>query len=379
MALVALDLDEAHIRRDLIERAGDHPRFGGREQPVGAEGDEQEPRPRAPEGGGERAAVIRRKIEEIHRPCDREIGIRVEAADEGRALMGEIALHLEALAEQHGLDRPSTLQPAAEFPRQRGFGEIGDMRRHPGHGEAARGNRPMRPVAAIVELRIGEDRLAADLVEGDVLRRVIGRRRHRHRGEDRIRIHRRPGQNLHAAHRAADHREKPLDSEMLDEFLLRPDHVADRHRREIEAPEFARFVLVRAARPGRAHAAAEHIGADDEIAVGIDRLAGPHHGLPPAGLAGQRMRLGDILIAGQRMADQDRVGPVRVQPSVGAIGDLDLAQRDAAVEREPVVEPDGLVDDFGKRHDAHEPGYARNGPARQGLALAVSAPFCIRG
>ena len=50
-----------------------------------------------------------------------------------------------------------------------------------------------------------------------------------------------------------------------------------------------RVAVARAARPGAAHAAAQHIGADDEEFVGIDRPARPDHTLPPAGLAGHRI------------------------------------------------------------------------------------------
>ena len=64
-------------------------------------------------------------------------------------------------------------------------------------------------------------------------------------------------------------------------------------------------------RAGRAHAAADHVRADDEIALGVDRLAGADHGLPPAGLAGHRMHAGDVLVAGQRVADQHRIAALR--------------------------------------------------------------------
>jgi len=44
--------------------------------------------------------------------------------------------------------------------------------------------------------------------------------------------------------------------------------------------------------------AAEHIGADHVVAVGVDRLAGSDHGVPPAGLAGDGMAVEDVLVAG---------------------------------------------------------------------------------
>ena len=51
--------------------------------------------------------------------------------------------------------------------------------------------------------------------------------------------------------------------------------------------------------------------------------------LPPARLAGDRMDVGDMLVAGQRMAEQDGVGLVGVQLAIGLIGDAEGAQRHA--------------------------------------------------
>ena len=147
---------------------------------------------------------------------------------------------------------------------------------------------PGLPVAAALPVGIGEDRLPSHLVERDVLRRVIGGAGDRQGGEHRIRIARHPLQHLHPAHRAAQHGEQPRDAQVVDQHLLRTDHVVDGHRREIGAPR-ARAVVAQAARAGRAHAAAQHVGADDEVAVGVDRPARPHHHVPPAVLAGDRM------------------------------------------------------------------------------------------
>jgi hypothetical protein len=43
-------------------------------------------------------------------------------------------------------------------------------------------------------------------------------------------------------------------------------------------------------------------------------LPGPTIDSHQPGLAGDRMHAGDVLVAGQRMADQDGVGAVGVQP-----------------------------------------------------------------
>ena len=44
------------------------------------------------------------------------------------------------------------------------------------------------------------------------------------------------------------------------------------------------------------------------------------------------MRLGRELVAGERMADQDRIAALVVQPAIGLIGDGDRRELDAAVE-----------------------------------------------
>ena len=138
----------------------------------------------------------------------------------------------------------------------------------------------------------------------------------------RSRIARRPLQHLHAAHRAAGDREQRVDAEMVEQHRLRAHHVADGDDREIEAPGLAGRRIGRG-RPGGAHAGADHVRADDEIALGVDRPAGADHGLPPARLAGDRMDVGDVLVAGQRVADQHRVAALGIERAVGLVGDLE--------------------------------------------------------
>ncbi len=183
-------------------------------------------------------------------------------------------------------------------------------------------------------------------MKGDILRRMIGRRRHRHRGKHRLRIQGGPGQCLHAAHRPADHREQPRNSQMVHQPLLRPHHVLNGHRRKFRPPGLERPLIMRGSRPGRAHAAAQHIGADHEIPVRIHRLARPHHRLPPARLARQRMHLCHILVAGQRMADQHRIAALGIQRPVAAIGHRQARQMAPAIQRQPILETDRLVHGF---------------------------------
>ena len=89
--------------------------------------------------------------------------------------------------------------------------------------------------------------------------------------------------------------------------------------------------------PVKTQATADHVRADDEVTVGIERPARPDQGFPPAGLAGHRMDVGDVLIAGQRMTDQDGVGAIGIELAVGLIGDLERREIDAAIELQRLV------------------------------------------
>ena len=75
---------------------------------------------------------------------------------------------------------------------------------------------------------------------------------------------------------------------MVEQHGLRPHHVANGDDGKAHGIRLA----IRPKRfwPGRAHAAANHIGADDTEAIGINGLAGANHARPPAGLARNRVR-----------------------------------------------------------------------------------------
>ena len=158
----------------------------------------------------------------------------------------------------------------------------------------------------------------------------------RQRREHAMRIARRPLQHLHAAHRAAGHREQRVDLELVEQHRLSPHHVAYGDDGKFQAPRLAGLRVGRG-RAARAHAGADHVRADDEVALGVDRLAGTDHGLPPAGLAGHRIGTCHVLVAGQRMADQHRVAAGGVERAVGLVGDLERRQRHAGVELERTV------------------------------------------
>src|SRR3954451_12764276 len=71
-----------------------------------------------------------------------------------------------------------------------------------------------------------------------------------------------PLQRLHAAHRGADHRYE-ADAEMIEQKLLRSDHIADEELRKFY------MRLRRRVRRGGGEPIADRVGADDEELVRI--------------------------------------------------------------------------------------------------------------
>jgi hypothetical protein len=111
---------------------------------------------------------------------------------------------------------------------------------------------------------------------------------------------------------------------------LRPHHVGDRYDRKVQAVRTARLRIERGW-TGRAHAAAENIRTNNEKPIRVERLARARHGLPPAWSAGDRVRIGDMLVAGQSVAKKNGVRFGGVESAIGLVGDGQRRQRRARI------------------------------------------------
>ncbi len=169
-------------------------------------------------------------------------------------------------------------------------------------------------------------------MEGDVLRGVVRRSRDRNGSEDLVGIQRRPGQDLHAAHRAADNGEKSFDSQPVDQLFLGSHHVLNGDRGKVDRPGVVTCMALGAAGACRAHASTQNIRTDHEKTLCVDRLARPHQGIPPAWFAGERVLFSHILVTGQGMADQNRVVFLCTECAICSVCDFQPLERHAAIQ-----------------------------------------------
>ena len=212
-----------------------------------------------------------------------------------------------------------------------------------------------------------QDRLAADLVESDGLGAFPRGGRHREHPADQLGEFDAEKRRGHAAHRAADDRVELHDAEVFEQQLLRMHHVADGHKGEV-GPVGPAAGRVDRGGPGRALAAAEHIGANDVETAGVDGLARADQVVPPTGLAvGGRVPARAMMIAAQGVADQDRVIPCDVEGPVGFIPQGEAGQDLPVLERKRMV-----VGEIPRLHETHLAGrqMARRG-VRCGLFLDI--------
>ena len=89
-------------------------------------------------------------------------------------------------------------------------------------------------------------------------------------------------QGLHAAERAADRREKAVETKVVEQPHVDHDHVAHRKQGKVTAVGLVR-PRIEGGRSGGAVGAAEDRRAEDEEPIGIESEPRPDHALPPAG------------------------------------------------------------------------------------------------
>src|SRR5690606_35614328 len=101
-----------------------------------------------------------------------------------------------------------------------------------------------------------------------------------------------------------------------------------------------------AGRAAAAVAAAEVVEADDEETVGVERPARSDQVVPPARiLVVGRITAGDMVVAGQRMADQYRVARVGVEFAIGFVHQIVRRQHRPAFQRQRFAEVGGARGD----------------------------------
>ncbi|MCY1528399.1 hypothetical protein D9M68_635020 [compost metagenome] len=257
-------------------------------------------------------------------------------------MVAQVGLHLEldvvAVAVRAVLGGRAL--GAAELLGHVVVGQIGDVADHARHRQAAARHGVLRVVVAAVEIRIGNDGAARHLVETDVLRRQPRRAGDHHAIGDTVGQGDGPAQRLHAAQGSAHHRGEALDTEVIRHPGLRLHPVFHGQHRKSGTPGPAGF-RIDAGRAGRAEAGAQVIDPDHEEDVGVDRLAGADHVVPPAHVGGIVGRLPGHVVRGiQRMADQDGIAALRVERAVGFHRELVGGQRLAAGQRQRLIESD---------------------------------------
>ena len=140
---------------------------------------------------------------------------------------------------------------------------------------------------------------------------------------------------------------RPHHGHFINAQMVQQQHLGTRlitgiHQGEAVAPALA--VRGDGGGPGATVAASQKVSTDDEIAVRVQRLAGPDHVIPPALVVLRppiTPRLGQVIIvavrvvaAGQGMEEQDGVVLLRRQGAVGLIRQLNAGQGFTVIEGE---------------------------------------------
>ena len=127
------------------------------------------------------------------------------------------------------------------------------------------------------------------------------------------------GHTGHAAHRTTNNRMDYVDAEILHDLPRGFGDVLERKHREAHAIDLAGFGIDRRGSRGT-EAAAERVHANDEVAIGVDRVFAADHILPPA-----RRRILDAgrHVGGRRQAREDQDGIISrlVELAPGFVGE----------------------------------------------------------
>ena len=205
VAATALDVAVADRLTGGNQRVDDLLRLERREQPVARETHQQ---PAAAGGADRRGEFFRGipQIEQVHRHRKRQVAVGVETLAEAVSLVRQIRADGE-LGLEFGPDEPRLESLGVEFLHHAFAGEVGDMSQHSRNRQAHQ-RRPAGPVILpCLKIRIAEDRVAADDVEGQRLARQTGRGGDRNGAGQPVGVARRPVEDHVAAERAADHRQ----------------------------------------------------------------------------------------------------------------------------------------------------------------------------
>ena len=147
-------------------------------------------------------------------------------------------------------------------------------------------------------------------------------------------------QHLHAAHRAAEDGEQPADAEVVEQLHLSVT-MSGMVMPGSGAVRPARGGVLRG-RPGAPAAAADDVGADDEVLVGVESLAGTDHHVPPArALVVGTVQPRDVGVPRERVGDEDGVVFALAERAVRLVGERERRQRAAPFEGELLA---GLVE-----------------------------------
>src|SRR5689334_19540947 len=123
-----------------------------------------------------------------------------------------------------------------------------------------------------------------------------------------------------------------LNAQVIQQTPLDFHHILHRNRREIPAIGLARL-RIKASWPGRASTPAQQVRADHEEPPGVDYLAWPDDGIPPARVV-RRLMLGDMRIPTDRVAHEHRVVFGCIELTKRFVRDCDAGEVTAQLKRQ---------------------------------------------